>query len=124
MNNAMKFNMMVVMTSWAPVRAFNNPASPAQTAPPTIPPRITSGDVDDRRRREREADPERDHAADVHLAVGADVEQPGLEADRDGETGQDQRCRGEERLGDRTTRSERTLEQGAVGIARCRSWSS
>ncbi len=33
----MKLNMMVVMTSWAPVFALSRPAIPPQMAPPTMP---------------------------------------------------------------------------------------
>ncbi len=40
---AMELSMMVVMTSWAPVRARRAPAMPPQRAPPSIEPMMASG---------------------------------------------------------------------------------
>ena len=39
----MKFSMIVLITSWAPVRALRNPAMPPQNAPPTSPARMARG---------------------------------------------------------------------------------
>ena len=51
-----------------------------------------------RHARERRADPDGDDRADDVLALAADVEQAAAERERDGEAGQDQRRRQEQRL--------------------------
>ena len=117
MNSAMKFNMMVVMTSWAPVRAFNRPASPPQSCTADDRPENRKRDVDDHWSGEGETNPEADHATDVHLPIGTDVEQTRLESDGDGQTGQNQRRGGEQGFGDRMPGAERALEQRTIRIA-------
>ena len=52
------------------------------------------------------------------LALPADIEQAGLEADPDGEPAEDERCRLEDRVQDSGLRTDRALEQGAVGHER------
>ena len=73
-------------------------------------------DVDEDGQVELEADHEGEHAADEHLTVGADVEETGLESDGNGQTGQDQRSRPGEGLGDGAEATEGTLEERHVGI--------
>src|SRR5665213_780819 len=68
---------------------------------------------EDRQAGEREADGNGRHAAEHHLAFGADVEQPGAETQRDAERGERHRRRRGERFGERRDRSERSAEQGA-----------
>ena len=67
---------------------------PAQIAPPTMAADDGDDQVDDRTAASNgEADPAGDRGGDEHLALAADVEQAGAEAERDAETGGDQRGR-------------------------------
>ena len=91
--------MIVVITSWAPTVAFRKPAIPAQTAPAAAAPATASRMCAGRRHvDERDADPVREIEADQVLAVAADVEHAAAEGEGDGEAGQDQRRRLQQRL--------------------------
>ena len=92
----MKLSMMVVMTSCAPVRALRKPAMRGPDGASDDGRHQRQRDVNDRRDGKAEADPQRRHAADVHLTVDTDVEQTGLEADRNGKAGEDERSRREQ----------------------------
>ena len=83
--------MIVVITSWAPVRAFSTPAMPPQIAPPIMPARIAATQVDAGRQVPGEADVAGRQRPDDELALGADVEQAGPEGQRHAEAGADQR---------------------------------
>ena len=88
----MKLNMIVVMTMWLPrlacrIAGMNAQAAPAgegqddrqrQVQPP-------GQDAAEGQRHRRDAEP-----ADIGLALAADVEQPAMEGDRDGEPGEDE----------------------------------
>ena len=87
----MKLNMIVVMTTWLPRLACSQPGMKAQTAPKAVAARMASGSGEDARQpgkaRQASATP---MPAIVGLALAADVEQAGMEGDRDGEAGEDE----------------------------------
>ena len=93
--------------------------TPATTASgiATIGGHVGDHDADDDR-------PERPHE---ELALGADVEQAGLEPECDGEAAEDERGRRDERVHDRLRAAERALRRAVVGGDRQRpsrrSWS-
>ena len=121
MNRAMLFSMIVVMTSWAPVRARSTPGIPPHRAPPRKPARRMIGTA-------RIAgvsymnDHVPTHAAVTppieHLALGADVEQPGPERERQGQRRADERHRPGDRSGDPLGRAEHAPQQRPVGLER------
>ena len=110
----MKLNMMVVMTMWLPKRACSQAGRNAQAAPNerrarrsrAERPATTAGYVSKRERDERHAE-----AAEIGLPLAADVEQPGVEGDRDGEAGQDEVGGVEEREADALAVAERAAER-------------
>ena len=71
--------------------------------------------VQRRRQAQPVADPGGEDGAQQQLALGADVEQPGLHADDDGQAGEDQRRRLLQRAGHGVLAAEGALEQRAVG---------
>ena len=73
--------MIVVITSWAPVRALSKPMIPPHTAAGDDAGEQRQRDLHDARTVHAEPDVHRGHAAGEHLAGGADVEQAGAEAD-------------------------------------------
>ena len=73
-----------------------------QTAPPSIPAMSDSGIGDDRRAlAEPDPDDDRPERAHQELALGADVEQAGLERQADGQAAEQQRRGRDERVDDR-----------------------
>ncbi len=105
---------MVVMTSCAPVAALSQPAIDAHRRPGDQRPAISASGrwMTDGRPVNDEADEHRGHAAEQQLALGADVEQAGPEAEREAEPGKDERRRRGQRLRDGAERAERAVEQG------------
>ena len=93
--------MIVTITSCAPVRALRKPGD----EPGDRPARRTGEDHQRHVQRERqvhaEADVGRGDGTGDELALAADVEHPGREAERDTGAGEDQRRRGHQRLRDR-----------------------
>ncbi len=67
-----------------------------------------------RPRGELRAGPARGERTDEELALRADIEEAGAERDRDRETGEDERDRRDERLGDVIRRAERALDERGV----------
>ena len=90
----MKFSMIVVTTSCAPVHAFSAPGMKPHAAPKRAPAPMATGIAIQRRRSgDRGADRGRPEGAQEELALGADVEEPGLEAEPDRHAAEDERCR-------------------------------
>ncbi len=96
---AIQLSMIVVITSCAPTLAFRIPAIPPQIAPARIAARMREQDVQRARHSlEVRPDQQRRDQPDPELSLAADVEEPAAEGERDGDRGQDQRRRHEERL--------------------------
>ena len=78
--------MIVVITTWLPRRACSQPGTNAQAAPQaaatTTAAGMTSAVGQPPAPRQRSATP---RPADVRLALGADVEEPAVEGDGDGQ---------------------------------------
>ena len=80
----MLLSMIVVITSWAPVLARRTPGMPPHSAPPTKPARMMIGTamiagtsyMNDQVPTQAAVTPPIEH-----LALGADVEQPGAEGE-------------------------------------------
>ena len=66
--------------------------------------------------RELDADDDRAEGAHQELALDADVEQPGLEAQADGQAAEEQRHRVVERVDDGALRPDGARDQRAVGV--------
>ena len=109
--------MIVVMTSWAPVRAFSTPAMPPHSAPPSRPATERGQQVDARGQVPGEADVAGRQRPEDQLALGADVEQARPERERDAEAGADQRRRAHQRGGERMARPHGAGDQRPVGLA-------
>ena len=92
---AMELSMIVVTTSCAPVHAFRAPGMKPQTAPASMPGQERRGMAIERRRgrQGRAPTPAAPRRAEQELALGADVEEAGLEADADGQAAEDERRR-------------------------------
>ena len=112
---AMPFIMIVVTTSCAPVRTFRIPGTAAHTIPPTIA-AIRVADNRSGAREEAEGDlgPCGHHHREDVLPFDADVEQPALEADRDGERREDQGGGDRKHVADPVDRTQRRLEDRRV----------
>ena len=81
---------MVVITSWAPVRAFEKAGDGGPQPRRHSPTEDGQGQVDHGRQAgEGKADDDRHHPADANLALGADVEQPGAKAQGHRQAGKD-----------------------------------
>ena len=115
----MKFSMIVTITSCAPNRALRY-AGTAPTTPPAAPAAIMQrrtakmSGVPDRERQTRQR---RRESAGRELALGADVEQSGAEAERDGEPGEGERRRLVEHLAEAVRVPPRPFEQQPVHVA-------
>ena len=96
----MKLSMIVVMTSCAPNRAFRNPG----IAPHRNPVRQLSASASTIARGpselQRHAEPRRRDGSDIDLSFAADIEESGAERHGDGEPGEDQGRRVQERTPD------------------------
>ena len=98
----MPLSISVVMTSCAPVRALRKPGMNPYAAPAMVPPNIADHQGEERwqgSRHERRRDPGA-QAADEELALDAEVEQAGVERDREAQAGEDERRRADQGLGD------------------------
>ena len=104
--------MIVVITTWLPRRACSQPGMNAQ-APPN------AAAAEDRERHheqpgqpaEIEADQGHAEAADIGLALAADVEQAAVEGDRDREAREDEAGGVEQRVADRLAIAEGAEDQ-------------
>ena len=103
--------MIVVMTMWLPRLACSQPGMKPQAAPNSA-----GGHDRQRQRQDRpgsqpqiEADQPDAEPAEIGLALAADVEQPGMEGDRDREAGEDEVGGVVERVADRLD-----IAEGAV----------
>ena len=93
--------MIVEITSCAPTVALRTPAIPAYAAAASVAGHDREQDVRQRvHAREGDADPVRDDQADEVLALAADVEHPAAEREGNGEAGEDERRRLQQRLGE------------------------
>ncbi len=86
---AMKFSMIVEITSLTPRLTFRMPGIQAQNAPTTMAVRMISADVEGGRQVDRGPHRGGDERGQPVLAVDADVEQVHLEPDGHGQAGQD-----------------------------------
>ena len=104
--------MIVVITTWLPRRACSQPGMNAQK-PPHRPRREDRERQHERERQpaEIEADQRDAEAAEVGLALAADVEQAAVERDRDREPGEDEAGRVEQRVADRLAVAEGAVDQ-------------
>jgi hypothetical protein len=109
--------MMVVMTMWLPRQACSQAG--------TRPSRAKRGGRDDADRdqdRRRQVAVEGQHgepaaqAADIGLALAADIEQAAMEGDGHGKPGEDEVGRVVERVADRLRRADRARHQQAQGV--------
>ena len=115
----MKLSMIVLITSCAPKRALSTPATPPHAAPAAAArERGRAGAAARRQERQRDADQRRGEAAEIELALDADVEQPGAEPERHREPGEDQRRGAEQRLADAVAGAEALAEHQRVDLER------
>ncbi len=102
---------MVVMTSWAPIRAFISAGMKAHAAPARAAARSAAGAATAHGRpAELDADERGPEAPEEQLPLGPDVEEPSAEAVGDSKTGEDERCGPDECLADLPRAPERTGE--------------
>ena len=80
--------MIVTITSLAPNRALSAPGTAPTTPPPTPAATTQNGTASNAGRsgRQQQSGHRRGESARRQLALGADVEQSGAQAERDGET--------------------------------------
>ena len=110
---AMKLSMIVVTTSWAPEVALRKPGMKPHTAPNSIPAASASGIATSAGlSRSCDADDDRAERAHQELALGADVEQAGLEREADRQAAEEQRHRVDERVDDRGLGADRARRRG------------
>ena len=114
----MLLSMIVVTTSWAPRQAFRAPGMKPQPAPPSAPAASARSIAIGNGIPAMVPTMAAQNPPISSCPLRADVEQPGLEADRHREAGEDQRRRGIEGVRDGLRASERALEHGAVGRER------
>ena len=114
---ATKLSMIVVTTSWAPETAFRKPGMKPQAAPKIMPATSETGTATiGRALAQLDADDDRAEGAHQELALHADVEQAGLEAEADGQAAEQQRHRVVERVDDRPFGPDRPGHERAVGV--------
>ena len=116
---ATKLSMIVVTTSWAPETAFRKPGMKPHAAPKIIPAISETGIAMMRRALPQlDADDDRAQRAHQELALDADVEQAGLEAEADRQAAEEQRHRVVERVDDGPLGADRARHERAVGVER------
>ena len=111
---AMKLNMIVVMTMWLPRLACRQAGMkrPGRAEERRRPGSASGSTTITRQARvERQGDQRDAEAADIGLALAADVEQAGMEGDRDGEAGEDEVGGVVEREADALGRAEGAVDQ-------------
>ena len=115
---ATKLSMIVVTTSWAPETAFRKPGMKPHAAPKIMPGDQRDGDRDDDGGLSAQLDADDDRAEGAHqeLALDADVEQAGLEAEADGQAAEQQRHRVVERVDDGALGADGARDERAVGV--------
>ena len=67
---------------------------------------------------QRQADESDAQAAEIGLALGADIEQPGMEGDREGKAGEDEIRRIEQRVAEARAIAEGAVEHDAQALQR------
>ena len=112
--------MMVVMTMWLPRFACSQAGINAQAAPKAKAATVAEQPVQPPRQRriEGEADERHAEAADIGLPLAADVEQAGMEGDRDRQAGEDEVGGVEQREADALAIAERAVEHEPHGLER------
>ncbi len=111
----MKFNMIVLMTSCDPKRAFNTPGIAPQKAPASIAASKQNGTRSHGLQVcESNSNPRGCKRSDVELAFRADVEQAATKTDEHGEAGEDQRSRVKECVADAVGPRERAAQQQPI----------
>ena len=111
--------MMVVITTWLPRLACSQPGMNAQKPPNRAAPRIAAGTTRIQRQpAEIEADQRDAEAAEIGLALAADVEQAAVERDGDREPGEDEARGVEQRVADRLLVAEGAEHQQAERLQR------